>query len=259
MNNDLPAIFPDNRRAAVSLTYDDALDQHLDLVMPQLESYDLRGTFYVPTRTKNSAWITRPTDWKIAAERGKHEIANHTQYHPCGMKGRDWVKPNFSLEAYSLARIEQELVEASKDIAAVIGEQGPISYAYTCGDDWVGPNRESYRPTVARLFPAARGGANRKLVDPYDCDLNFATGWGMFEATKLPDVFAFIDEAIEQGHWAILIFHGVGGGHNINVSAKFHLEILDHIANRRDRIYCDTFINIAKEIAKTSDSSFSPR
>jgi peptidoglycan/xylan/chitin deacetylase (PgdA/CDA1 family) len=245
----LPTLFPDNHPAAVSLTYDDALPQHLDLVMPQLESFGLRGTFYIPTQvTGNSAWTTRPAEWKTAAERGHHEIANHTQYHPCGMQGRSWVKPNFSLEAYSLSRIEHELIHASQDIAAVIGDQGAISYAYTCGDDWVGPEKTSYRPIVARLFPAARCSGNRQLTDPYNCDLNFVPAWAIFETTKLADVLSFIDEAVEQNRWAVLLFHGVGGGHNINVTANFHLDLLDHIASLRDRLWCDTFVNVAKQI-----------
>ncbi|HMB95475.1 MAG TPA: polysaccharide deacetylase family protein, partial [Tepidisphaeraceae bacterium] len=137
MNLDLPGIFPGNRRAAVSLTYDYAFPEHLDLVIPQLESFDLRGTFYIPTRfVESSAWNTRPDDWKRAAQAG-HEIANHTQYHPCGKQGRDWIKPNFSLEAYSLSRIERELIDASTDIHNVVGEGGPVSYAYTCSEDWV--------------------------------------------------------------------------------------------------------------------------
>jgi len=245
----LPSFFPDKHPAAISLTYDDALPQHLDLVMPQLESFGLRGTFYIPTQLKgDSSWFTCPGDWKTAVQRGRHEIANHTQYHPCGMRGRDWVKPNFSLEAYSLSRIEDELVHASKDIVDVVGDQGAITYAYTCGDDWVGPEKTSYRPVVDRLFPAARGVDHRKLVDPYDCDLNFVPGWAMFETTKLADVLALIDEAVERGRWIVLVFHGVGGGHHIDVSAHFHLEILDRIAVLRDQLWCDTFVKVAERI-----------
>jgi peptidoglycan/xylan/chitin deacetylase (PgdA/CDA1 family) len=250
MTFQLPGFFPDNRRAAISLTYDDALDQHLDIAIPQLESFGLRGTFYIPTRMADSAWITRPAEWKIAAERGHHEIGNHTQYHPCGMKGRDWVKPNFSLEAYSLARIEQELIHASRDIAAVVGEQPAVSYAYTCGDDWVGPEHTSFRPTVARLFPAARGVSSSTLIDPFNCDLNFVPGWALFETTKLDDVITSIDEAVKLGRWLVLIFHGVGGGHHINVSANFHLEIIDHIAKLRERLWCDTFVNVAEKLSR---------
>jgi sialate O-acetylesterase len=166
------------------------------------------------------------------------------------MKGRDWVKPNFSLEAYSLSRIERELIDASADIQNIVGDQGRISYAYTCCDDWVGPQRESYRPIVSRLFPAARGCGNRVLVDPYNCDLSFVPGQMVFQNTKIADVLSFIDEAVEQNKWAVLVFHGVGGGHAINISANFHLELLDHIANLRDRLCCDTFVNIAAKIPK---------
>src|SRR4051812_41802208 len=47
---ELGGVFPNGRHAAISFTYDGGLDRHLDEVIPQLESFDLRGTFYVPTR-----------------------------------------------------------------------------------------------------------------------------------------------------------------------------------------------------------------
>jgi sialate O-acetylesterase len=244
MSDLLPGVFPDDRRAAISLTYDDGLAEHLDLVIPQLESFGLRGTFYVPTRyVENSSWTSRSQEWASAARRG-HEIANHTQYHPCGGEGRDWVKPNFRLEAYSPGRMESELIGASADIRATVGDQGPHSYAYTCGDDWVGPQRSSYRPIVSRLFPAARS-ASPGLADPYECDLSFVPAWAMFDTTPRTDVLRWIDEAIERGRWAVLIFHGVGGGHSINVSPQFHLEIVDHVVRHRDRLWCDTFLKVA--------------
>jgi peptidoglycan/xylan/chitin deacetylase (PgdA/CDA1 family) len=250
MSDLLPATFPGNRRAAVSLTHDDAFAQHLDIAMPQLESFDLRGTFYIPTRASGgSCWHDRPADWNSAAARG-HEIANHTQYHPCGMKGRDWVKPNFSLESYTLGRIERELLDATADIHVAVGERGPMSFAYTCCEDWVGPQRDSYRPIVSRLFPAARGCGDRILTDPFNCDRHFIPGWIIRPTTALTDVLRFIDEAIEQGKRAVLTFHGVGGGHSINVSANFHLELLDHIAGLRERLYCDSFIKVAQQIPR---------
>lgn len=36
-----------NKRCAVVLTYDDALDVHLDHVIPQLDSSGFKGTFYL--------------------------------------------------------------------------------------------------------------------------------------------------------------------------------------------------------------------
>ncbi|MCC5843850.1 MAG: hypothetical protein JJU05_06320 [Verrucomicrobia bacterium] len=44
----MPPLPFNGRRAAVSLTYDDCMDCHLDLVAPALEARGFRGTFYTP-------------------------------------------------------------------------------------------------------------------------------------------------------------------------------------------------------------------
>src|SRR5688572_9331856 len=121
----LPGMFPGSARGAVTLAYDDALPQHLDIAIPDLEAANLRGTFYIGTRMGGSSCFeSRPAEWRAAAERG-HEIGNHTQYHPCSA---DWVKPNFRLEAYTISRMEGELVAANRDIAAVVGNDNPRSF-----------------------------------------------------------------------------------------------------------------------------------
>jgi peptidoglycan/xylan/chitin deacetylase (PgdA/CDA1 family) len=241
----LPPIFRNGCRGAVSLTYDDALDAHLDAAIPDLEAAELRGTFYIPTR-QNNAWQARPDEWKAAHARG-HEIANHTQYHPCSGR-HPWVKPNFTLEAYSLARMESELLGASADLTSVLGT-GRTSFAYPCGEWTVGPDETSYRPMVDRLFPAARGVATKKqLVDPFDCDFSYVPAWVLNEKTRADDVIGFIDDAIEQGRWAVVILHGVGGGHSINVARETHRALCRHLAIHRDQIWCDTFLNVAQHI-----------
>ena len=253
----IPGIFANGARGAVSLTYDDALDAHLDVVIPQLESFGLRGTFYIPTRAPMAeAWRARPNDWRAAAARG-HEIANHTQYHPCSI-AHDWVKPNFSLEAYSLARMEPELVGATNEIRKVTGVDRVPSFAYPCCEEFVGPERTSYRPMVNRLFPAARGGAKRELADPFACDLAFVPAWAIHEKTQLADAKGFIDEAIDRGHWAVLIFHGVGGGHAISVSAQFHVELCDHIVSRKSDLWCDTFLNVVTRVRESTNRPWVP-
>jgi peptidoglycan/xylan/chitin deacetylase (PgdA/CDA1 family) len=179
----LPGLFPDGRRAALSLTYDDGAAQHLDVVMPDLEAVGLRGTFYVHTRQDpGSAWHTRRDEWRAAAGRG-HEIGNHTQYHPCG-KHFDWIKPNFSLEAYGLGRMEAELVAASRDLDEAVGPSPMRSFAYTCGEEFVGPEHTSFRPLADRLFPASRAG--RDVSADLWCDTFFNVTMHIRRVTNRP-------------------------------------------------------------------------
>jgi sialate O-acetylesterase len=68
------------KKCAVVITYDDALDQHLDNAIPVLDSLGLKATFYL-TAFSNSMQ-KRLNDWKNLATKG-HELGNHTLYHPC--------------------------------------------------------------------------------------------------------------------------------------------------------------------------------
>lgn len=165
-------------------------------------------------------------------------------------------RPNFTLEAYNLARMEQELREASGDLAAVDGSGGPRSFAYTCCEDFVGPERETFRPMVARLFPAARGGAARELADPYALDPAYVPAWAVVAKHAAADVTGFVDDAIARGAWAVLIFHGVGGGHNMNVARDVHQALCRHIADRAADLWCDTFLNVARHVRQATGRSW---
>lgn len=241
----LKPIFPNQCPAAVSMTYDDGLHEHLDHAIPDLERHGLRGTFYVPT-VKAAAWPARTDDWRDAVTRG-HEVGNHTRFHPCSKKF-GWIKPNFSLEAYSLARMEDELLHANRELdEACPSPRGMRSYAYTCGEDFVGPDHASYRPTVNRLFAAGRGGSD-ELADPRTVDLACVPSIVVLERHGAQALIHHIDRAIDRGGWCVFMFHGIGGGHVINCARDVHQALCRHIADRRESIWCDTFLNVALAI-----------
>ena len=68
------------KQCAVVLTYDDALNVHLDHAVPALDSFRLKGTFYLTAAAP--AFTKRIAQWEKVA-RNKHELANHTLFHPC--------------------------------------------------------------------------------------------------------------------------------------------------------------------------------
>src|SRR5436190_17053286 len=71
------ADWPNGARAAIVLTYDDAVASQLDNAIPALDSAGLKGTFFLSN--VRQADVER---WKAAAASG-HELANHTLNHPC--------------------------------------------------------------------------------------------------------------------------------------------------------------------------------
>lgn len=50
--------FPDGKKSLIVLTYDDALNSHLDIAIPQLDKANLKGTFFlnVPAEKQISRW-----------------------------------------------------------------------------------------------------------------------------------------------------------------------------------------------------------
>ena len=67
-----PFKWPGNKKAAIVLTYDDALQSQLNIVIPQLDSFQLKGTFFV-TGNFTEKDIVR---WRNASKDG-HELGNH--------------------------------------------------------------------------------------------------------------------------------------------------------------------------------------
>ena len=88
--------WPAGKRAAISLTFDDARFSQIDNGLPLLDEYGTKATFYVLIRPLEE----RLSDWKKAAANG-HEIGNHTMTHPCSGNfpfARERALENYTLE-----------------------------------------------------------------------------------------------------------------------------------------------------------------
>ena len=63
------------KQCAVVLTYDDALNEHLDNAVPVLDSLKLKATFYLTAFS--TSMQNRLPEWKKLAKKG-YELGNHT-------------------------------------------------------------------------------------------------------------------------------------------------------------------------------------
>jgi peptidoglycan/xylan/chitin deacetylase (PgdA/CDA1 family) len=235
--------WPDGRLGAISLTFDDAPPTHLATAIPILDRYGLRGTFYV---TYTNAHFQKSLDaWRGAFAQG-HEIGNHSRTHPCS-GNFPWIGDN-ALEEFTLARMEAELREAQADLARLIPGLDRCSFAYPCGQTFVGRGRgrQCYVPLVADLFPAGRGvgeSANR----PARCDLACLSSW-MVTGESAEQLIARAEGAVQAGDWGIFCFHGIGGDH-IAIALDAFEGLVRHLAENRARIWTDTVLAIADHVA----------
>ncbi len=233
-----------NKRSAVVLTYDDALNIHLDQVIPALDSVGLKGTFYLTG--SSDAFTKRIPEWRKAAANG-HELGNHTMYHPCYGKrpGREWVRPDYDLNNYTMQRISDEIRMNSALLEATDGKK-KRTLACPCGDTKIGDS--SYLYKVKDNFVGFRDGT------PDANDVNgFApvtVQWVSAYENTGQQLIAAVQKAIDTRALLIFVFHGVGGEHAINVSAQAHRELLQYLKQHQSEVWVAPFIDIAEHLRK---------
>lgn len=231
-----------NKKCAVVLTYDDALNAHLDHAIPALDSLGLKGTFYL------SAYFPgckeRIADWKKAGANG-HELANHTLFHPCisSGPGRSWVTPERALEKYSLQRLLDEIRMTNVFLEALDGKT-ERTFAYPCGDTMVGDI--SYMDKIEKDFIAARG-VKSEMYSAEDADL-YNIGSYMINGESGEELIALVKEAMKENKLLVFLFHGVGGEHGLNVELKAHNQLLNYLKQNEKNIWNATMIDIAKYV-----------
>ena len=236
----LPALqaqfkWPDGKKAAVVFTYDDALDCHLDVAVPQLDEFGLKGTFYC---TGNSPCLSqRMAEWRNIAKNG-HELGNHTIFHPCTKSTNDWVKQEYDLSKYSAEQIVAEMKVANTLLNA-IDRKTKRTFAYTCCE-YVARDYD-FSGDVGKLFSAARlDGPIPETMADYNL---FKTPSTMVADPTAEELIALVDKAKEKGTIIVFLFHSVGGGY-LNVGEEEHHKLLEYVkANEKD-LYTGTFMEV---------------
>jgi peptidoglycan/xylan/chitin deacetylase (PgdA/CDA1 family) len=253
-----PEVFrwPNGAKAAVALTYDDGIDVDLDHVAPDLEAAGLRGTFYVPGGSESLR--KRLPEWRALAARG-HELGNHALFHPClrtvPQGGRDWVRPEYALESYTIPRIVDELQAANTMMLALDGE-AVRTLGYNCGDTTAGGS--SYVDAARPLFLAARIGEDRIVADVRALDPMLVPSW-MVQGVSGEEMIAFVKKAVDAGGLAVFMFHGVGGGHSIDVSREAHQRLVGWLAANHEMVWTDTFRTVMQHVTAEQKRLSAPR
>jgi peptidoglycan/xylan/chitin deacetylase (PgdA/CDA1 family) len=231
-----------NKQCAVVLTYDDAIDVDLDNAVPALDSLGLRGTFYL---IGSSAVVAkRLPEWRKAAQRG-HELGNHALMHPCdgSLPGRGFVTPDNDLSKYTVSRAVSE-IRANNTLLSAIDGKTARTFAYPCGDRQIGG--VNFYDQLKNDFVAARGvtgglqtAAQVKLdnVDSY-----------MINGQDAKYLIDLVKQAQQSHTLLVFLFHGVGGGHSLNVDLAAHRQLLRYLKAHEKDIYVAPMVEVAEKI-----------
>jgi hypothetical protein len=159
--------WPNGARAAIVLTYDDAIPSQLENAIPALDAAGLKGTFFLSNVRRVD--VER---WKAAAASG-HELANHTLNHPC-LAGTFEMPPRQQLEQYTPEAVLQEIGQQNVLLTALDGlhEHGfavPCGQTVAGGRDYLAPLRRSGLVAYSRSVDQSDADLQRdpSTLDPF--------------------------------------------------------------------------------------------
>jgi len=236
------------KKATVVLTYDDALNVHLDNVQPALDALNIKGTFYVSTYSE--AFRNRIDDWRRLAH-GGHELGNHTIFHPCvGKDSRPWVNPNYDMGAYTVERMVDEIKFNNTLLEAVDGKK-ERTFAYTCGDFTVNGN-DFFIDKLKGDLVGARA-VRHEMHKIEDIDIYSIDSYAIIGETG-EQMIELVKKAIETNSLLVFLFHGVGGEHSMDVSLSAHQELIEYLKSHETEVWTTTTLEAVENIRKNQSN-----
>jgi peptidoglycan-N-acetylglucosamine deacetylase len=236
--------WPDGRKAAIVLTYDDGAPTHLDIVVPQLAEAGLHGTFFLNAGIA-AGEVAR---WRAASAAG-HELANHSLLHPCPA-GAFPMEARLHAEGYTITGMLGEIAAMNAMLHAIDGKM-VRSYGVPCSRALAGGEDYTDALAASRLVRFVRtGGAGDSIIaDPAALDIWRVPSRGFPETATAEDLIAFVKRVEARGGVGVLTFHGVGGDH-LRVSAEAHQGLLQYLKQHDDRIWVAPFQQVMEAASR---------
>jgi peptidoglycan/xylan/chitin deacetylase (PgdA/CDA1 family) len=220
------ANWKDDKAAAFSLNFDDSMPSHVDNAIPLLKERGLTGTFFVnPGKSRHQ---DNEGFWQNLLSEGQ-EMAPHTMNHD---------------GASSYDEAVYEIGESAKyvwDVYGVPHYSELHAYASGGGVTWTGLTREQ-RLEIDNSF---------LMINRYHYDTS-TPHWhsdrlplSMGGNTTASSLISFFDEAVSQGIWEAILFHGVCGGW-ISVDLDEFITLVDYLETQKNNVWIGPWVNVYK-------------
>ena len=226
--------WPDGKRAAVVLTYDDTLVSQLDIAIPALDAAGLKGTFFLIGSKITPEQIAR---WRSTAAEG-HELGNHTIRHACPQANFPPAKKIDTSETYDVDTMLAEIRTMNTMLTAIDGKL-QHSYATPCGQHLAGG--VDYLPALRASGLVRYTRSADPSEHPFD-PMNMPARFFPSTATGA-DMIAAVQDAERKGGMIVFGFHGVGGDY-LSVSAQAHAQLLAYLKAHSDTIWVAPFSTV---------------
>lgn len=201
-------------KSIVSLSYDGTQLCHAETVLPQLDSFSLKGTFFAdPLPLLDSLPL-----WRGAVE-NEHEIGNGCLIGTMG-----------ALDSWSPEMIEDDIEETDSMLQELFPGQTVYSFGYpwaTGGAFGIG----HLRKIVEKHHSVCRSGEQGTNA-AHEADLAYVRCMSM-DGASATEMIEVVRNSVRQGHWLVLAFDGVGSG-DPAVDAKAHFELCAWLSDNRE-------------------------
>jgi peptidoglycan/xylan/chitin deacetylase (PgdA/CDA1 family) len=242
-----PFHWPKGKKAAIVLTYDDALTSQLTIAIPQLNKAKLKGTFFLMGNMTPSQF----EQWRAASNKG-HELGNHSLYHPCASTSFK-MPPQYFAENYSLFTMLREIAAMNLVLYGIDNKQ-KRTYAYPCTQTLAGTRDYKDTLKLSGLISYARGGGDKHAivtdfqhVDPY-----LVPSWGFSDSPSGEQLISFVKDVEASGGMGVVMFHGVGGDY-LSVSAEAHQQLVTYLKQHRKELWVMPFKDVMDYMMATRD------
>lgn len=224
-------IWPGDRLAAVSLTYDGTTINHVETVLPLLYTLDLQATFY--------AYSTNLLDavplWREVYRQG-NEIGDGCLVEAAEADG-------------SLPNWTPEMIASEMEMTALLLDDLFIPIRErSFGYPWGMPRclgTPDYREIIAATSMVARAGVTG-LNSPGSCDLSYLNCIPVNDMSS-DELVAHVVDAASTNKWIILSFAGVGMGER-GLDASEHQQFCKWLSVHREEFWIRPVIDVATQV-----------
>jgi Polysaccharide deacetylase len=217
--------WPGGARAAIALTYDDAIPTDLSVAIPQLDAAHFKGTFFLEGRSMSPDVVAR---WRAAGAEG-HELANHTVNHPCA-RGTFDMPVQYNSENYSVETLLTEVRVMNTLLTALDGKSAH-AFATPCEQNMAGD--------ADYIVPLQQSGLVTFIRDHRAMPMPPVVYNGFVDQTGA-QMIAWVESVRQAGGAGVIVFHGVGGDY-LSVSAEAHQQLLAYLAAHPRDYWVTTF------------------
>jgi len=184
----------DFEKGMLTLTFDDGYACHYETAFPLLERYGLPATFYVPTvHLKQPGYLT--IEQMVELSQGGHEIASHSVTHS-------------NLKRIPAVKVDQELRESKQILENLLklpvkNFAAPFGAFHSNQMYLLKKYYQSNRTVIPGFNP-------RKNLNPF-----MIKAYVVFNSTPLDEINCWIEEAICENKWIVLVYHRIDNSNNL--------------------------------------------